>query len=1105
MTIVLHRSRPVRDRVNRLNRFPGKTSLSIRVHPWVRIHAAGLLLGCFCYAVAQAVSDTAPPMKQTLYKAGKDGYHTYRIPAIVKSTKGTLLAFCEGRESQSDHGNVDIVLRRSKDDGKTWSDMTVVRNNGTFQAGNPCPIIDESTGQVMLFFCESKVSERSVLQGKGTREVCMMVSDDDGLTWSEPRNISSMTKKADWRWYAVGPCSGIQIQSGKYKGRLVVPANHSIHFEDGKKWEYRCHALYSDDHGTTWTIGSSSKAGASETQIAEVAPDRLIQDIRMQTHRKGLRAVRFSDDGGATWTPFKHDPTRTDPVCQGSVIAVPQTGSVTNRLYSSNPAGKSKRVNMTVYTSSDGGKDWQKFATLNNTAAAYSNLIQMNDNQIACFYESGERNPYESIVFQLIDLPERNAVQLSELTRGVKDLGMNGIAGPLAIWGTAFPIISGPESGVEAPIIAGAEYGQGRVVAFGHGGLLLYEGKDNPRFRKNVFQWCAGSAENLKIGIIGHRKDLSRLFKQEGYQAQPASMDTLDSFSVITGRIDQLNNSDLKKLQTYVHNGGGLVLDGLGWGWLQLHPGKTLANDHLGNRLFRSMGISWADGYAGNAFTVKAIAPETNCSKALDYLGSNQAGKRSTIAAKSIIRAIRALPTSDIDFMARLNKLSEGQLEQSALQFPITGQLEQVLLTAQIEKEKLAAVSDIRPHPAASVFPGNVLEPATRLKKQISINTAIPGWHSTGLYAAPGEIITAILPEKATTAKLKLQIGAHKDLTHHHRKWKRAPDIVRRFDLAQQKNQAASAFGGLVYIDVPPNAKIGTVTIIIDQVVKAPTYVQGVTSKQEWLDSIRHYPAPWGEIVSDRLILTVPSSELATLNTPEKLINTWNRVLDLDAELASRPKKRLRPERIVIDRQISVGYMHAGYPIMAQLDQAKNSVNYEHLLSGNWGFFHELGHNHQNPDWTFDGTVEVTVNLFSLYVYEHLCGINTEAYNRSNAAWRKKTMAKYMNKKNGDWARWKKEPFEALVMYVQLKDGFGWETYQEVFASYHKLPAAQRPRTDQQKMDRWLIEFSKAAKVNLAPFLSRWGMPLTQSAKAKVAHLPVWYPEEMKPFLEPNA
>lgn len=376
------------------------TSLSISL-----IVMLSIQFGLVHHVAAQETkrSDATVENRQSLFTSGNSGYKTYRIPAIVKSKEDTLLAFAEGRvNGQSDHGDVDLVLRRSVDNGKTWGEMQIIRDDGKHQAGNPCPLVDQKSGKIFLFYCGSRHSEGQVLGGVGSREVYVMTSTDDGQSWSEPRNLSASAKKPSWRWYATGPCSAIQIQSGKHAGRLIVPANHSIHFDDGRKWEYRCHSLYSDDQGETWQVGTSSAVGGSETQIAEVGPDLLIQDVRMQTHRKGVRAVRFSRDGGATWDAIEHDTQRPCPKCQGSIIAIPSEKGGNQRLVSSNPAGKG-RTHMTVYQSLDAGKNWEKISLLEAGPTAYSDLVVTADNRVVCFFETGSKSPYESLVIQFID------------------------------------------------------------------------------------------------------------------------------------------------------------------------------------------------------------------------------------------------------------------------------------------------------------------------------------------------------------------------------------------------------------------------------------------------------------------------------------------------------------------------------------------------------------------------------------------------------------------------------------------------------------------------------------------------------------------------------
>jgi hypothetical protein len=228
-------------------------------------------------------------------------------------------------------------------------------------------------------------------------------------------------------------------------------------------------------------------------------------------------------------------------------------------------------------------------------------------------------------------------------------------------------------------------------------------------------------------------------------------------------------------------------------------------------------------------------------------------------------------------------------------------------------------------------------------------------------------------------------------------------------------------------------------------------------------------------------------------------METWDRILDLVAELATIPKERERPERIVCDEQISAGYMHSGYPIMTWMDQPQNFASRASLIKGNWGIFHELGHNHQVKDWTFEGTGEVTCNLFSFYVYDKLCGVKPRDYVHGGGSVPVIELHnKYFATGAPSFERWKADPFTALCMYTQLQDAFGWETYQKLFAEYRALPDTQRPKTEQERRDQWMQRFSKTVGKNLAPFFRKWGVPISDAAANSVAALPTWMPPAMQ-------
>jgi sialidase-1 len=323
-----------------------------------------------------------------LYISGEDGYDTYRIPSIIETQQGSLLAFCEGRKNGvSDTGDIDIVLKRSQDYGNTWSAMEVIIDNGDDTAGNPCPVVDRDTGRVWLPYItnygEDTQFEILNRSGIGSRDVWITYSDDDGLTWAPPININDSVKLSDWTWYATGPGRSIQLQNG----RLLVPCNHDVY-----QYGSYSHVIYSDDHGESWQLGGSLIKGTDESQVAQLSDGSVM--INMRNTLAGLkRAVAISTNGGETWSETYFDQTLTEPVCQGSLLQTPYG------LMFSNPDSILVRENLTIRLSYDDGQTWALSKTLYEGPSAYSALSILPNGGLACLYEKGENNLYETISF----------------------------------------------------------------------------------------------------------------------------------------------------------------------------------------------------------------------------------------------------------------------------------------------------------------------------------------------------------------------------------------------------------------------------------------------------------------------------------------------------------------------------------------------------------------------------------------------------------------------------------------------------------------------------------------------------------------------------------
>jgi sialidase-1 len=352
-----------------------------------------------------ASSQVAQKNLSFLYKAGENGYACFRIPAIVATVKGTLLAFAEARKNGcGDAGNIDLVVKRSNDNGKTWSDMETVWDDSTNTCGNPVPIVDRKTGHIILLSTWNLGTdhEKDIIAGrsKDTRRVFVLSSKDDGLSWSTAKEITKDVKHPDWTWYATGPGSAIQLQKGKHKGRLIVSSNH---VEDTAAKRNYVQAIYSDNHGKSWKLGGITQQDSmNESTIAELSDGRLMVNIR-NASKKRIRNVAVSNDAGLSWSDVYPDSALIEPVCQANLISF-TTDKIKYALAFSNPASTKARTAMTVRVSFDNGGTWPFQKLLYNGPSAYSNMVMMSNQVLACFYEAGYQKPYEGIVFEELEM-----------------------------------------------------------------------------------------------------------------------------------------------------------------------------------------------------------------------------------------------------------------------------------------------------------------------------------------------------------------------------------------------------------------------------------------------------------------------------------------------------------------------------------------------------------------------------------------------------------------------------------------------------------------------------------------------------------------------------
>ena len=357
-----------------------------------------------------------------VFVSGMDGYKSYRIPAIIRAPNNDLLAFCEGRvDNAADYGDVDIVMKRSKDGGKTWSVLKVNADNKTKQAGNPAPVVDRtdpaySNGRILLFYNTGNNNEHEVRKGNGLREVWYKTSTDNGETWSDAVNITLEVHKPkqpsinsaynfteDWRSYANTPGHAMQFEEGNYKGRMYVAANHSEGEPMPDFSDYKAHGFYTDDHGKTFHLSDNIPIdGSNEATAAALSNNKLMMNIRNQKGDIKSRIVAISNNGGVKWDTAYFDEQLPDPVCEGSILTIGKKKQK-NILAFCNNADTSIRDNLTLRISFDDGKTWQKNVVIDKTGAAdnsaYSDIVQLDNKRIGILYE---KNNYSSIVFTVV-------------------------------------------------------------------------------------------------------------------------------------------------------------------------------------------------------------------------------------------------------------------------------------------------------------------------------------------------------------------------------------------------------------------------------------------------------------------------------------------------------------------------------------------------------------------------------------------------------------------------------------------------------------------------------------------------------------------------------
>ncbi|MDQ1450541.1 MAG: sialidase [Acidobacteriaceae bacterium] len=338
----------------------------------------------------QRAFETAP-----LFANGTGGYYCYRIPAIVQTPDGTLLAFAEARKNDcDDFGDIQIVMRSSHDDGQSWSGLQTVASNGKLQTGNPVPVVDTMDprylhGRVFLVYTSADTAEDELAKGHGSAHVWYRASADDGTTWASPVEITASVKARSWGNYGTAPGHGLQLTDGPHKGRIFIPGFHTERQPGSDQIGGAAHGFFSDDHGQTWTLGPTvAWQGTSESTAAQASDGSLVMSSRDETGTSHARILSISHDGGERWDKSSIARDLPDPGCEGSMVSYTPPGHKPVLLFSNVlNTDTDHRHGLAISESADGGRSWPRHTVIDKGSSQYSDLVVMRGGKLGILWE----------------------------------------------------------------------------------------------------------------------------------------------------------------------------------------------------------------------------------------------------------------------------------------------------------------------------------------------------------------------------------------------------------------------------------------------------------------------------------------------------------------------------------------------------------------------------------------------------------------------------------------------------------------------------------------------------------------------------------------------
>ncbi len=744
-----------------------------------------------------------------------------------------------------------------------------------------------------------------------------------------------------------------------------------------------------------------------------------------------------------------------------------------------------------------------------------------------------------------------------ELLRGVATIRPDVACGAFHVLGDAFAVLTAPDGDNHAAVVAAVEPGEGRVLVLAQWALFGFHGSagDRERFSNNALSWLLRGRGRART-VLYCWNDLLAPLQSRGLSVRAADAYADGLWEGRPG-VDLviLGNATMPaeaaaSLRDFVERGGALMVAHAGWshttygpregGFRTRDPTSALLgpwglvaspNAVLGGHR-EGLWFDTAESRPDDARSdtrveaLRALVAAEVTEEQFAASGGGSFENAQALALTALRECPEHYPSGPWDDLRRA-ALDEFAARQSDLRPSVDGPIEhhrvfdRLLIYLVSEAWRASPTDGLVVAPTAAEFPGAIPEWAVDETRQVAVPLADAAWISTGLYARPGRPVEVRLSPEAMGKGLRVRVGCHVDELYSDGEraggctddqgygadtdeWQRWPDVSFASPLRAEVTRVANPHGGLIYVEVPAPPEGGsaaTVTVTVTGGVGAPSFALGRDSTRDWQRRVRQAPAPWAELACDAIILTVPSKDVRGLDDPERVLRVWQRVLATYAELDGHPPSR-RPERIVHDAQIAVGLMHDGYPIASHarwgdVELSPDVVDARKMVEkGLLGPWHELGHNRQRVAfaWCFDGTGEVTCNLYYLHACDLICGIAPWDNLVFDVIKGEGGRARAFFERGASWDALKGDPTLMLFMFAMVVREFGWQPIKDLLAEYRNLPEAQRPRSDDERRDQFLVRLSRRLGHDLGPFLRRWGMPLSDNALSQVAGLPGWVP-----------